>query len=100
MSSEEKKNPGYSIRMKLLNLSREIKTDYNYLVLQYAQERFLYRLSQSKYVNNFILKGALLLYSSNISSYRQTKDIDFLGKGISNEEENLITIFATLASVK
>ncbi len=100
MSSEEKKNPGYSIRMKLLNLSREIKTDYNYLVLQYAQERFLYRLSQSKYVNNFILKGALLLYSSNISSYRQTKDIDFLGKGISNEEENIKPIFADMASVK
>jgi predicted nucleotidyltransferase component of viral defense system len=100
MSAKEIKNIGYSIRIKLLNLSKELKTDYNYVILKYAQERFLYRLSKSEYVENFILKGALLLYSSSLSTFRQTKDIDFLGKEIPNEEDYLKVIFRNILKIE
>ncbi len=100
MSSKDLKNQSYSVRIKLLNLSRKLNVDYNYLVLQYTQERFLFRLSKSKYVNNFILKGALLLYSSGSGIFRPTKDIDFSGYSISNEENNVRNIFAEISGIK
>lgn len=100
MSSKEVKNHSYSVRIKLLNLSKKLNVDYNYLVLQYAQERFLYRLSLSEYVNNFILKGALLLYSSGSGMFRPTKDIDFSGRGLSNDEYNIKNVFAEISGIE
>lgn len=41
-------------------------------------ERFLYRLSKSKYANKFVLKGALLFTAWDIPERRTTLDIDFL----------------------
>lgn len=89
MSAKEIKNTGVSIRNKLLNFAKESGVDYNYVVMRYAQERFLYRLSKSVYSRNFILKGALLLFVSGGTEFRRTKDIDFLGRGISNDENEL-----------
>lgn len=100
MSSKSVKNQSYSVRIKLLNLSKMLNVDYNYLVLRYAQERFLYRLSESKYVNNLILKGALLLYSSGTGIFRPTKDIDFSGHGISNDGNKIKNIFAEISGIK
>lgn len=73
------KNIGASVRAKLLNLSTENELDYNYLLLRYFQEAFLRRLSLSRYRNNLILKGALLLIPYKIENHRPTKDIDLLG---------------------
>lgn len=47
-------------------------------MVRYAMERFLYRLSISKYQDIFILKGAMLLEIYLNTSIRTTKDIDFL----------------------
>lgn len=45
----------------------------------YAMEKFLLRLSKSKYAEAFILKGALLLRVFGIGEMRTTKDIDLAG---------------------
>ena len=79
------KNIGASVRARLLNIAKIGNRDYNALLIQYAQERFLYRLSQSTYRDQFILKGALLLLSHNLPLSRPTKDIDFLGQSITND---------------
>jgi len=100
MSSKKAKNIGASVKSKLLDISRESNTDYNFIVMQFAQERFLYRLSKSKYVDNFILKGALFLFSSSSKKFRQTKDIDFLGKDILNEENNLKDVIKEITDNK
>lgn len=42
----------------------------------------------------------MFLYSSSESKFRQTKDIDFLGEGISNEENNIKTIIGEISSLK
>ena len=47
----------------MLNLSDHDNRRYQQLLVRYMQERFLYRLSESKYCNNFILKGGALLYA-------------------------------------
>ena len=70
------------VKNKLKVISDKDKKDFSAVCLQYCQERFLYRLSLSKYKDKLVLKGGLSLIAINISSKRPTKDIDFLGKTI------------------
>lgn len=82
-----------SIQEKLKNKAKKLGTDYNFILLLYFQERFLYRLSISKYKNNFILKGGLLLSAFNINEFRPTKDIDLSGQKIRNDINILKEVF-------
>jgi predicted nucleotidyltransferase component of viral defense system len=93
-------NTGASIRVKLLNIAKKSNRDYNALLNQFFQERFLYKLSLSPYQNNFILKGALLLMTYDIEKTRPTKDIDFLEKSIKNDVESLKDIIQEICSIK
>lgn len=62
-------------------------------ILQYyAMERFLYRLSKTKYATKFVLKGGLLFYVWNILLRRPTRDIDFRGYVV-NDSQLLLEIF-------
>lgn len=99
MKNREIKNIGASIRNRLLNLSKETGRDYNALLRQFFQERFLYRLSISPYSNLLILKGALLLVSHNISRYRPTKDVDFLGNKVSNKIEDWKNLISEIVKI-
>jgi predicted nucleotidyltransferase component of viral defense system len=94
------KNIASSVRARLINIANESKRDYNALLRLYFQERFLYRLSISSYKNKLILKGALLLMMNDISKFRPTKDIDFLGKAVSNEMEECKDIIEEIASIE
>lgn len=47
-------------------------------------ERFLYRLGQSKYREQFVLKGAMLFALWDKTTYRPTKDLDLAGYGVDN----------------
>ncbi|OGU57729.1 MAG: hypothetical protein A2V66_17230 [Ignavibacteria bacterium RBG_13_36_8] len=84
---KEVKNIAVSVRARLINIADESKRDYNALLRLYFQERFLYRLSVSSYKPKLVLKGALLLMTNDISKFRPTKDIDFLGNAVLNEIE-------------
>ncbi len=68
------------------------------MYLAYIFERFLYRVSKSKYKNNLILKGGVRLYCENLN-IRQTVDIDFLGKNISNKISNIKKIFQEICAI-
>lgn len=93
-------NVGASVRTRLLNKAKQSNRNYNALLVQYAQERLLYRLSQSRYKSNFVLKGALLLLSYRLSLTRPTKDIDFLGQAISSDLDKLGRILREIASIR
>jgi predicted nucleotidyltransferase component of viral defense system len=69
------------------------------VLLQYIQERFLFRISRSNYKHNFILKGALLFLAHEISRFRPTKDIDLLGSSLPNKVELLKEIFQEIAII-
>jgi hypothetical protein len=60
MKRKEIKDLGASVRARLANIARETKRDFDAILLQYFQERFLYRVSISPYHSTFVLKGALL----------------------------------------
>jgi len=80
MSQKNVKNLSVSTRQKLLNKARKDQRPFAELLQHFAMERFLYRLSQSKYKDKFILKGALALLAWNAPTVRPTKDIDLLGE--------------------
>lgn len=50
-----------SARQRLLNQAHAKERPFQELLQYFAIERFLYRLSQSRYAERFVLKGALLL---------------------------------------
>ena len=49
MAREPLKNVGASVRARLLQRSRDERTDFQILLTRYALERLLYRLSQSEH---------------------------------------------------
>lgn len=98
MTSKKLINIAASIRYRLLNLSKERREDYNYLLILYLGERLLYRLSKSRYQQQFILKGATLFKVWNGEPHRATKDLDFLSFG-NNEVEYIEKVFQEICLI-
>jgi hypothetical protein len=78
-------NVGASVRARLLKVSKERHEDFTLMLMNYAAERFLYRLSQSGRRNQFVLKGAMLFAARIGELYRPTRDLDLLGVGEPSE---------------
>lgn len=72
-------NVGASVRARLLKESKTRHEDFTLILMNYAAERFLYRLSRSSRRNQFILKGAMLFAVRIGEPYRPTRDLDLLG---------------------
>ncbi|MFH1452549.1 MAG: nucleotidyl transferase AbiEii/AbiGii toxin family protein [Armatimonadota bacterium] len=70
------KNLPASIRARLYNEARKTNRPFSEILQYYGMERFLYRLSLSKYADKFILKGALMLTVWRVPERRTTLDID------------------------
>ena len=97
----EKKNVAMSVRAKLLNIRDSVPgTEYMQILLRYIQERMLYRLSMSRYRDNFCLKGSALLFAYEKFTARPTKDIDFLGDKISRDKETIRKAFREICSIQ
>lgn len=94
------KNIPASVMGRLKNIARELNIAYNLVLQLYVQERLLYRISQSSYKNNFILKGGLLLYSMDEFKGRPTKDIDFLLKDQSNDSQNIEQLIKEIIEIE
>jgi len=92
-------NKTKSVQARLLNLSKKQRTDYNYLLIRYGIERLIYRLMHTQYKDRFVLKGAMLFLIWHEDTYRPTKDLDFLGTGIIDENE-LLKIFKDIFAVE
>ncbi|MBN1586033.1 MAG: nucleotidyl transferase AbiEii/AbiGii toxin family protein [Candidatus Omnitrophica bacterium] len=76
----EVKNVGASVLAKLQNKAEGSKQPFAEILQYYGMERFLYRLSQSEYAEQFILKGALMFTAWDVPERRTTRDIDFLAR--------------------
>ena len=87
-----------SIRQRLLNLARERGEDFDYVLRQYVIQRLLYRLCQSDYQQQFLLKGAQLFWVWNNAFHRPTRDVDLLGFG-ENDVETLVKTFQNVCSL-
>ena len=78
MSAARLTNLPASVKGRLLNISRDTQVDFNVLLTKYALERFLYRMSVSRFRSHFILKGALMFGVWSKELHRTTRDADVL----------------------
>lgn len=88
MSRDQPRNLEASVKTRLLALAREQGEAFQSVLMRYAIERFLYRLSISPYQENFVLKGASLFALWLGAPHRPTRDLDLLGYG--SQENGLI----------
>lgn len=56
-------------------------------------------MSQTRYKENFFLKGGALMYAYEQFAARPTLDIDFLGNNISNDGERIVSAFREICAI-
>lgn len=95
MKNRPIKNVAASVRARLLTRAKAHDRPANDVFLQYAMERFLYRLSKSEFRGRLILKGALMLVAWRAPSVRPTADIDLMGR-IRNDPDLVLGIVRTI----
>ena len=69
------------LKAKIKNFAKEKNMDSRTVLQEYVLERFIDRISKSKYKNDFILKGGMLISSMVGVDLRSTLDIDTTIKG-------------------
>lgn len=84
---------------KSRNLAASCNITVNEVLQNYMFERILERLSVSKYKNNFILKGGLLLSSIMGIDTRTTMDMDTCIKGIELTDEQLYEVLQEILNI-
>jgi len=94
--------PGSSMSIKavLLNLAKKEGLQFQQVVTRYLHERLLFRVSLSEYRLSFVLKGGNLMYVFEGLHTRPTMDIDMLAKNMSNDKENLRSIFKKICGIE
>ena len=88
-----------SLMDKSRNLAASCNITVNEVLQNYMFERVLERLSVSKYKNNFILKGGLLLSSIMGIDTRTTMDMDTCIKGIELTDEQLYEVLQEILNI-
>lgn len=92
------KNYGVSVRDRLKELMAP-NLSYQQIIVRYMHERLLYRLSVSRFCDNFYLKGGALLFAYQRFMARPTIDIDFLGDRISRDKETIFNVMTEILSI-
>jgi predicted nucleotidyltransferase component of viral defense system len=93
------RNVAASVHQRLLNVAKASSRPFGEVLQYFAMERFLYRLSQSAYAENFVLKGALLFRVWDLPDSRATRDIDFLAY-LDNSPQRLAEIVREICGIE
>ena len=88
-----------AVKDKLKNVSREKNVDFNSVMRFYMYDRFVERLSKSKYKDNFILKGGFYLSKLFGLDNRSTMDIDTAIRKAEFTEENIIKMINEIINI-
>src|SRR5690606_25999036 len=91
-------NVAASVRARLLNVAKAQGVDFNQVLVRFALERILYRLSQSEHADHFLLKGALLFTLWYDMLHRATRDADLLGF-CASDLDSVVRVSRDIASV-
>lgn len=89
-------NSAQAVKDKLRNISKEKNVDFNSVMRFYMYDRFVERLSKSKYKDNFILKGGFYLSKLFGLDNRSTMDIDTAIRKTKFTEENIIKMITEI----
>ena len=88
-----------SIKGKIRSLAKKKNLKSQEVLQIYFFERFLERLSKSKYKNNFVIKGGFLISSLIGIENRTTMDMDTTIKGIALKEEKIKEIVEEIINI-
>lgn len=88
-----------AVKDKLRNISREKNIDFNSVIRFYMYDRFVERLSKSKYKDNFILKGGFYLSKLFGLDNRSTMDIDTAIRKTNLSLENVIKMITEIINI-
>ena len=88
------------LKDKLKNISKEKNADFNTLLRLYMYDRFIERLSVSKYKDNFILKGGFYLSTLFGVESRNTMDIDIAFRNANFNEKAIINMIKEIISIE
>ena len=88
-----------SLKDQAKNIAKENNISIQQVLQNYMFERILERLSKSKYKENFIIKGGLLISSIMGINLRTTMDIDTNVTGINLEKEELLEILNEILNI-
>ena len=91
-------NLAASVRARLLNIAKTEGSDFNQVLVRFALERILYRLTRSPHADRFVLKGALLFTLWYDMPHRATRDVDLLGFGAS-DLASITQVFRDIAAI-
>lgn len=95
-------NIAASVRARLLNLAKREGRDFGAVLRLFFLERFLYRLSVSRYRHDFLLKGALLFFAradqDQRAFTRPTKDVDLEALALRPDLAELEAAFRVIAA--
>ena len=71
-------NVAASVRARLLNVAKAQGVDFNQVLVRFALERILYRMTRSKHADRFLLKHALLFTLGYYMPHRASRDTDLI----------------------
>ena len=94
------KRNAMSLKAIINNIAKENKVSAQSVLQTYMLERLLERISISKYKDNFILKGGMLISAMLGIDSRTTMDIDTTIKGFKLTEENISNIINEICNIK
>ena len=83
--------------LDLQRLARDLARPTDELLRSYVLERFLWRVASSRYRDQLILKGGMLM--AILAQRRPTADVDMLANAIPNELEHVSDIVAEITRI-
>lgn len=92
-------NSAQAVKDKLKNISKDKNVDFNSVMRFNMYDRFIERLSKSKYKDNFILKGGFYLSKLFGLDNRSTMDIDTAIRKTKFTEDNVIKMITEIINI-
>ena len=89
-----------SFKAILNNIAKDNNVAAQSVLQTYMLERLLERISMSKYKDNFILKGGMLISAMLGIDSRTTMDMDTTIKGFPLTEENIKSVFNEICEIE
>ena len=87
------------VKGKIKNIAKENKADARILMRIYMMERFLERVANSSYAEDFIIKGGILVTSMVGVSMRSTMDIDTSIRNFNLSEEDAKKVVTEICNI-
>jgi len=99
MTDKPPRDMAASVRARLMSYAKEHGELFDLVLIRFALERLLYRLSQSAYRDRFVVKGAMMFQVWSNQMHRPTRDLDLLGTG-EPSVDSFVSLFRELCVQK